>query len=302
MATPVADRSSNKNDLIVNAAETIGRSKDRASVFREIYRGKRQIKTVVELMRATGLLRTRVLDAGRTLDAHDIVAQTKVAKVTAYEKIDFYQRHRDRILRAAVNAKARNAIPTKRAPSKTSGFLRVSVDLRAPKKSVRAKRVTIDDIESFAAVRRIPQEQDYIDIRETKFKHGVAKILGERGTFNDWGGEQSDLISTRLVIKGTRHSAAFAFKGPGKSGILTPAKLGKNGDQIQRLARCPADVFLIQYWQQISDSVIEQLEKLMQLKSFIEARPIWYGVIDGQDSARLILAYPRKFDHKQKGN
>ena len=56
------------------------------------------------------------------------------------------------------------------------------------------------------------------------------------------------LSSTRLRIEGERRAAAFAFKGPGKTGRLTPRKMGKNGDQIQRLSKCPAEVFLIQYW------------------------------------------------------
>ena len=91
-------------------------------------------------------------------------------------------------------------------------------------------------------------------------KKGVAKILGEKGDFNDWGGENHDLISTRLYIKNTRKTVAFAFKGPGTKGKLTPGKMGKNGDQIQRLAKCKtANVIMVQYWGQIDDSVIEQL-------------------------------------------
>ena len=103
------------------------------------------------------------------------------------------------------------------------------------------------------------------------------------------------LSSTRLRIEGERRAAAFAFKGPGKTGRLTPRKMGKNGDQIQRLSKCPAEVFLIQYWVDIDDSVLEQIEKLVQLKAYLESRKLWYGVIDGHDSARLIRAYPKAF-------
>ena len=47
--------------------------------------------------------------------------------------------------------------------------------------------------------------------------------------------------------------------------------MGKNGDQIQRLVlECPADVFLVQYWNAIDDSVLEQLEKFAQYKSYTE--------------------------------
>ena len=127
-------------------------------------------------------------------------------------------------------------------------------------------------------------------------------ILNERGSFQDWGGELRNLSSTRLRIKGKRRAAAFAFKGPGKTGRLTPGKMGKHGDQIQRLAKCPAEVFVIQYWAEIDDSVLAQLEQLIQLKSFLESRQLWYGIVDGQDSARLIQAYPKQFKsaHKPK--
>jgi hypothetical protein len=168
-----------------------------------------------------------------------------------------------------------------------------------PKLSVRAHRVTIDAIESFAAVRRVPDNLDHVPMPEAQFKHGVARILRERDEFKDWGGELRDLSSTKLRIQGDRKMAAFAFKGPGKKGRLVPGHMGKNGDQIQRLARCPADVFIIQYWASIDDSVVEQLELFMRLKSFLERRDVWYGIVDGSDSARLIQAYPSQFGRKK---
>jgi len=57
--------------------------------------------------------------------------------------------------------------------------------------------------------------------------------------------------------------------------------MGKRGDQIQRLFRSPADVYMIQYWGQIDESIIEQMEKLATAKSALELRKIFYGVIDG---------------------
>ena len=134
--------------------------------------------------------------------------------------------------------------------------------------------MTVDDIDTFDNVRAVPHGLDYVKISETAFKNGVATILGERTSFKDWGGELRDLSSTHLRIDGKRHPVAIAFKGPGKSGRLTPGKMGKNGDQIQRLVKCPAEVFLIQYWQDIDDSVFEQLENLVRLKAFFENREL----------------------------
>ncbi len=60
MTLPVADRSSNKNEQILHAAEVLGRSPQRIAVFTEIYRGRKQIKSVSEIVDATGLARQRV--------------------------------------------------------------------------------------------------------------------------------------------------------------------------------------------------------------------------------------------------
>lgn len=167
--------------------------------------------------------------------------------------------------------------------------------MRVPKRSLAAKSITIDDVDSFDKVQKLSSSVDYVRMPEARFKAGVAKILGEPGSFKDWGGESRDLSSTRLKIGGRRRVAAFAFKGPGTLGKLTPGKMGKNGDQIQRLIRCPADVFLVQYWAEIDDSVMEQLRSFAELRSYFEQREIFFGVIDGVDSERLIRAYPKCF-------
>jgi len=71
--------------------------------------------------------------------------------------------------------------------------------------------------------------------------------------------------------------------------------MGKNGDQIQRLFQTAADIFLLQYWSQIDDSVLEQMQMNAKLRSYADGKRIYYGIIDGQDSARLIQAYPKQF-------
>ncbi len=78
-------------------------------------------------------------------------------------------------------------------------------------------------------------------------------------------------------------------------GKLTPGKLGKNGDQIQRLFESAGQVFLIQYWSVIDESVVKQMEQLAIAKSVMTGQEIFYGIIDGQDSKRLFDAYAAKF-------
>jgi hypothetical protein len=296
MPLSVSDRGSNKPELIEHAAEVLGRSTPKVAVFKAIYTGKKSIKSVVDLMNGLGMPRITVLDAGRALADEDIVEQVKVGGLTGYKKIAFFQRHKKKILRFASDSRAREKLITKRRPSShTDTRSLITVSVRVPKRGTAAKLITIDDVVSFNKVQKLSGTAGYVSMPETRFKAGVARILGEKGSFKDWGGESRDLSSTRLKIGGRRRMAAFAFKGPGQKGRLTPGKMGKNGDQIQRLVRCPADVFFIQYWAEIDDSVVEQLRSFAELRSYFEQREIFFGVIDGVDSERLIRAYSNCF-------
>jgi len=170
------------------------------------------------------------------------------------------------------------------------------VTIKVPRTRVQARYITVDDIDSFARVQDVQVEPgDYTIIPEARFKSGVARILGEGGRFQDWGGERNDLYTNRVCIAGRRHAAAFAFKGPGTKGILTPRRMGKNGDQIQRLFRAPATVFIVQYWGQVADSIAEQMEEFAKAKSAVEGATVYFAVIDGDDSNRLLKAYPKAF-------
>lgn len=298
MPLPVSDLASNADENIAHAAKILGRSAARLQVFDAIYTGKQRVKTAFEIHKVTGLSEIRVLQEGKKLSDNRLVSPTKVNGRKAYEKIDFFHHHKQRIISLAASPQKLRAFPTKRnpasRPSSHSGGIKVTLTL--PRQKQNARLITIDDIDNFSKVRKIAKSVGYTKMRESKFKLGIAKMLGERGMFKDWGGESRDLASTRVSISGKRHSAAFAFKGPGKKGRLTPGKMGKNGDQIQRLMRCPADVFIVQYWAEIDDAVLDQLQQLAQLKSFMGNCPIWYGVIDGVDSTRLIEAYPKSFE------
>ncbi len=132
-------------------------------------------------------------------------------------------------------------------------------------------------------------------LNESKIKEGLKKIIGEKGDFTDWGGETDDLYSTRLKLNGRRVPVAFGLKGKGTKGILTPKKMGRNGDQIQRLFKSPADVFLIQYHGQIAESVIDQMKSIAIAKSVMDNNKIYFGTIDGKDTLRLLTAYSSYF-------
>lgn len=293
MPVNVSDVSGNRNDKIANAAMVLGRSEARKRVFLAIYNGKTKIKTVSDIQRLSGLkTRVRVLQEAKKLDGEDIVKQLekKVNGETAYEKIDFYVHNKKAIIRLAGNKEKLDKFPTKVNPRIQGSIIKISF----PRNVVDVRQISIDDIDSFSKVKKDSQEKMQ-PLYENKIKEGFKKIIGEEGDFTDWGGETNDLFSTRLMLNGKRINGAFAFKGRGTMGILTPRKMGKNGEQIQRLFKSPADAFFVQYHGQIDESIIEQMRYFAIAKSVIEGKRIYFGVIDGKDTSRIITAYPGAF-------
>jgi len=294
MPKHTTDPRSNSEDQIAFAAKELVRSKDRRKVFKAIYKGKKKVKTVTELIPLTHLNRIRVLQEGGRLAGLGIVNQTKLDGDTAYEKDPFYTQCKDKVLRLAENKQALAKFHTKVNPKITG----VQVKVCLPKRLAKAKQITVDEIDTFAKIRGVKADKETTPIYENKIKEGLQKILGEPGNFQDWGGEPNDLFSTNLQLKlsGVRKNVAFGLKGRGTQGILNPKKMGKRGDQIQRLFKSPADIFLVQYWGQIDESVLDQMKQFAIAKSVLEDRTIIYGIIDGRDTNRLIKGYPECFD------
>lgn len=290
----VTDTGSNKPELILNAVESIGRSKHRLAIFKAIYRGKKKMKTVVDLEYVLLNLKPktrkiRILQEGKKLVIDKIVHQVKDQKSgqTGYEKIPFYSKYYKKIIDLVDNPEKVKKIPTKRNPISGGRIVRIPTS-----PSVKYQQITIDNIESFRLVRDKPvPKRQLIRFKEEKIKKAFKKIIGESGTFKDWGGEKSDLYSTKLkLIKLGRIPAAIAFKGRGTEGKLTPRKMGKKGDQIERLFQEPAQLFLVVYQGQIDSSLISQMSAFALGKAMSGQR-IYFGVIDRDDIDRLIVAY-----------
>ena len=293
MPLNVSDPRSNANDQIAHAVAVIGRSKHRRAVFEAIYFGKKQSKTVDEIAAKTGLPAKRVLEEAKKLSSNSIVSQTKKKGKTCYGKDDFFAIQKGKIISFVENPRKLKNLPTKTTPRLGSRKIEA---FRLRRQSFQASQVTIDDLDTFARVNRVsPSSVSAFAMSEKQFKTGVMRILGDKGKFQDWGGEKNDLCTTHLRYQGKRRTAAFAFKGKGLKKKLTPALMGKNGDQIQRLFQTAAEIFLLQYWSQIDDSVLEQMQMNAKVRSYADGKRIYYGIIDGQDSARLIQAYPKQF-------
>lgn len=293
MPTKVTDIRANPNENIVHAAKVIGRSKDRRRVFKEICRGKQRIKTVQEIADATGLTRMRVLQEARVLVANQIVERSRKDSDTAYMKDEFYSHHKKHILAIVENPQSATKYSTKQNPKATTTTY-VVVHGKMPK----AEYVTVDDIDSFERVRGISSVNTLIKlsrVKESAVKEGFQKIIHESFGFDDWGGERNDLFTTKIKLRGKRRKAALAFKGRATQGVLIPRKMGKNADQISRLAGSPAEIFVVVYHGKIDESIIEQL-KAAALVNAMSGRKVYYCTIDGDDLNRLAQAYPRAFN------
>lgn len=294
MGVNISNPSADRNDKIANAAKVIGKSKDRKKVFLAVYTGKKKVKTVTDILNSSGLRnKVRVLQEAKKLASEDIIIQLdRINNETAYKKIDFYTHNKKAIIRLVEDRKKLEKFPTKVNPRINTGTVKVEF----PKNLVKIKQVYIDDIDSFSKVRKVDENGKQLLFYERDIKEGLKKIIGEVGNFTDWGGENNDLFSTKINFKRKRMNVAFGLKGKGTQGKLTPKKMGKNGDQIQRLFKSPADIFIVQYNGQIDESIIDQMKSLAIAKSVMENKMVYYGVIDGKDTLRLVEAYSDCFN------
>ena len=147
----------------------------------------------------------------------------------------------------------------------------------------------VEDIDEFSRVQNTPVPENSEPMRgiaEGAFKQCIAKILGDSATA-DWGGEASDFFSSHIHLAGRRTTAAFLFKGPAKFAPMGLNHLGKNNDQLVRLCREPAGVFVVQHCHDIKPAVRETFRALAVQPG--NARR--YCLMDGRDSLRLLRAY-----------
>ena len=286
------DTRSNTPENIANLARAIGRSEAKKKLVKTVYTDKRKIKTVAELMSRTGLSHKRVLDVGAQLVADQVFHKVLKDGLTAYQKDPFVERYKKKILGAAGLPEKIAKIPTKSNPLTTVRFV------SPPSGKVRS--ITVDDVDTFSRVRRIARGKAYVKMPEAQFKKGMETIIGEPYGQPDWGGEKGDLSTTRLRLGGKRVPAAFAFKGPGTSGALTPGKMGKRGDQIANLFEAPARIYFVQYWGETDPALQKHMQVFAKFHATARGDTIRYGVIDGEDSARLISAYPNAFRTRKR--
>lgn len=164
-----------------------------------------------------------------------------------------------------------------------------------PHQSHRAddgQRISPSDVEQFQGVNfneiADPNALSFMQtVPELEVKRTLAQLLGEPVIPKDWGGEQSDLWTTRLRVNGKHHTAAFLLKGPAGGRLSRPmtiGMLGQNGDQLQRLANTPAEVLVVQHCHEIRPEVVAMLRGLAS--DFRNVRH--FMVLDGYDSYAIL--------------
>jgi hypothetical protein len=123
-----------------------------------------------------------------------------------------------------------------------------------------------------------------LHVPEDTVKRAFAGLIGESYVPKDWGGERSDLYSSRVFARGCQVSAAWLFKGPSYPRAMDVKALGKNGDQIDRLFTEPADLLVLQHCHQIKPTVVG----MMDAYAHDARRPRSFMIIDGADTGRIL--------------
>lgn len=155
--------------------------------------------------------------------------------------------------------------------------------------------VDLSAIDEFGRIREVlkrdrstPNIAPLKDVPERAVKEAFAEILGQPFVPKDWGGERSDL-QANVSIRGDRVHAAFLLKGPARFSEMTPAHLGKNGDQIERLFSEPAQLLVLQHCHKVASSV----RTTMRAFACSIDNPRYFTIIDGADTVRLFKAYSK---------
>src|SRR3989338_11667705 len=289
--TIVSNPSADAEEKIDRAAKILKASKQNREVFKIIYSGGK-FKTIQQIKSKVTKSNTNTYKAAQRLYGDDIVEKKVSGKVISYGKKDFYRTHRDKILRLASNPKRLKEYPTKiKVQVKV-----VSQNSYTFRTKPQVKQIYIDDIDSFKKVKamKTANASTVQKMAERTINDGICSILNQTGK-KDWGGERNDIYSNKILLRSKRKSAAFALKGKAIKTKLVPGKMGKNGDQIQRLFETTADIYLVVHNREIDDRVVDLMQKHALQKSIANNKQIYFCIIDGDDLARLFVAYPKEF-------
>jgi hypothetical protein len=105
----------------------------------------------------------------------------------------------------------------------------------------------------------------------------------------DWGGEECDVYGS-VTLGALDFRAAFLLKGPAGGRLfraMLVKDLGKNSDQISRLAGTDAQILIVQHCHEISPAVHKTLKAFALQLPY----PKLYCAIDGRTTYKILKAY-----------
>ncbi|QDS92468.1 hypothetical protein FF011L_12110 [Roseimaritima multifibrata] len=162
----------------------------------------------------------------------------------------------------------------------------------------RPHRLHVDDLDSFSLVKDVSSRaangmlrNGVLDWPEDRIRTAFEEILDIPFTSRHSPAELNDLITANVILDGLRVPTAFMLKGPGvKVSTLEIKHCGSQGNQLLKLFDSPAEIFSIQFVGKISESVVRDAEqKAQNLRRLGKQASLL--VIDGQDTARILIAY-----------
>ena len=286
MTQKVSDSLSHSLNQIDTASELIGKSKYKRAVFERVCFEKRKTISLDQIELETKLPRQQLLNAAKILVDNGIIEQTK-GHSTVYEKNCSLCKQKKKILSLSGNEEKKKEFRKKFLKKEEKLVVKIY-----DRKNVDISLISIDDIEQFKKLKDTPN-QEYMNLKEEDVKNKLLDVLQEKGEFKDWGGELYDL-NTYVKIKNKRLRAVFALKGRGKKiNKLRLKDMGTNGDQIDRMFMSAAQVFFVQFVRQIGEDIFISLETNAKAKSFSSGQKIYYGAIDGSDTARIFKTFSK---------
>jgi hypothetical protein len=169
-------------------------------------------------------------------------------------------------------------------------------------------RLYVEDIDSFHKVRDVNPsvvadilQAGRLELSEDSIQMALEQILDVSFHKKDWGGEMNDLYTANVIVNGARVATAFLLKGNGlRNKVMEIGDCGKNGDQLVRLFDSPAQLFIVQFVGDISETLIKDVDGKVE-KVRLQGKPVCYCIVNGQDTARVLHAHGKLSSGKKEG-
>ncbi|HEU5367622.1 MAG TPA: hypothetical protein VFU69_04125, partial [Ktedonobacterales bacterium] len=120
-----------------------------------------------------------------------------------------------------------------------------------------------------------------------------AEIIGESFVPKDWGGENQDLYTSRMMLDGQRVQTSVILNGPGKvpANEMRLADLGTRGNQLLNMIRITSStLYILQSVKPVSEDIVDTFERFIRDERN-SGHQCYFCIIDGQDTAEILYAY-----------